>query len=566
VSLSEDAKDGIDWIIPHRVIDPPIKHPTMANLLAIKRTTIRGRGAPQITIAPTQSHPEGFMPALVNPDLTNPQTSVFTERIVLSDAQRRRVLGEMREVTERLPELQIVRSVVSTYSFKEMKEQAVATIDNLNPDGYNSVNDPRMGVVGKGICIHCSKIDCIGHYGIIVFKYPIYNPIFLREIIAVLGSICNCCGCLLLDKEKLVARKLDKLADDKRLMAIEKASQGINCDRDHSNLGENVEPCKPNPTYITSNLKSTNAVMYKLSTEETEFLARSSVNSTNMTNNSKLVEDVLNILDKIPDEDARLLGFSNGSHPRNMILQGIIVMPPVARPPVRQGGVIEPDPLTRAYVRIIKANLDLQKVSLAADQGRPYVVQGKVKTIEMARQDLFDAVQHLVVKTDSTSTKRGQDTFQSITDLLTGKGGAFRNIIMGKRGNYCARTVLGPDPSLKFGQLSVPRVMAHVLTKQVRITDINKKAMEFLLNMGRLTHIVKASGLGKGLREQIKPNSNIKLEVGNIVHRWLQDGDRVAFNRQPTLHKQSMMSYEVVLVDRLTFGLHISYCTPHNAD
>lgn len=102
-----------------------------------------------------------------------------------------------------------------------------------------------------------------------------------------------------------------------------------------------------------------------------------------------------------------------------------------------------------------------------------------------------------------------------------------------------------------------------MLTKPEKVTSFNIHNLTALLEAGKITHITP---IRTGLRKFYDPRFKYRLQIGDKVERWLQNGDRVVVNRQPTLHRQSMMSYEVVLGYQLTIGLHLSYTSPMNCD
>lgn len=489
-----------------------------------------GKGKPK-------KQPEGYVQSQDN---NNVQTFCPAQNdITISMEHRAQILREMEATREKLPMAVITRSMISVFSFAEMRRVAVCDVNRAAYEGLGSVNDKQMGVVGNSVvCQRCSKIDCPGHYGLITFKKMIYNPMFIRNIIKVLTCVCNECSGLLMPYETMEKKGILKLADERRLTALELASKDLDCSRQHCGKGyEGTIPCVPNPSFISANLKDTNKVMKKSKSPGSE--GKEEVMP---------IEQVWGILDQISPEDAELMGFRNGMHPRNFIMKGILVNPPVARPPTKEGGVVKQDLMTDIFVQIVKANNEIEN----ADD------------VNIATNKLFNQVKKLI---DNSDNKYGHlGSYISILQKIQGKAGAFRSILMGKRGDFCARTILSPDPSLKFGQISVPLVYARVLTKKVRVIESNKLVLMKLLVAGRITHITKGEGPKKGTRQKWKAGYNYDLQPGDIVDRWLQDGDMVVFNRQPTLHKQSMMAYEVVLSDRLTIGLHLSYCGAHNAD
>jgi DNA-directed RNA polymerase II subunit RPB1 len=422
---------------------------------------------------------------------------------------------------------------------------SVAEINKTDDYGLNTVNDPRMGVIEDNtLCLTCSKdnMTCPGHLGHIELATKLYHPLFMRRIIEVLNCVCNTCGRLLLSREEMESRGLLRYSGLTRLKALETASKDVPCRHETDEAG--VIPCTSNVTYLPQRIKETKQIYYTFSTgkgEKEEIL--------------KPISEVYQILNSISQEDAILMGFGPDSHPRRMILEVLAVIPPAARPPVIIEGVVRPYDLTTMYISIIRYNNNVKAAKTEEERDK-----------ETRR--LYSAVEHFMTKTDGQyATGRNQD-FITVQDLIQGKTAIPRSMMMGKRVDYSARTVISPDPSLRFGQISIPRVMAPVLTQPVTVAAFNRDALMKLLREGKITHITHGEGKMRTQRRQVNDTirQEYQLEIGDLVERWLQNGDYVLFNRQPTLHKQSMMAYEVVLTDRLTIGLHLSYTTPHNAD
>jgi len=134
---------------------------------------------------------------------------------------------------------------------------------------------------------------------------------------------------------------------------------------------------------------------------------------------------------------------------------------------------------------------------------------------------------------------------------------------MGKRVNWAARTVLGPNPELNFGEISIPRKFARDLAHPVPVTSNNIGKVIEWNNDGMLIYFIKKGDIIRRKRRNFK---NFKPSVGDVVARELRDGDVIVFNRQPTLSKASLMGYTVKLWGNLTFGMHASGTSPHNAD
>lgn len=469
--------------------------------------------------------------------------------------QRQQMLAQAQQREEELPTLVIERSFITLYSYEELKQLAVCSVTNTESEGMNSINDPRMGVTRNNmLCASCHKdnIECPGHLGMIEFhkRYPLYHPMFMRDIIRVLTCVCNSCGGLLLTSDEIKERKLDRYSGVRRLELLEAACEGLQCrterfPKDYPRPA-GVMRCLPNPTYIASKLKDTHQICYQYKGRE----KREKKDSCDV----KQILEVAEILRAISPEDAELMGFKNGSHPSRMILRALPVIPPIARPPVIQNGEEMIDDLTQMYIHIIRL-----KIKLEQDRD------------ETERKDtiaqLFRYVSHFIDNTDGTMGQGRHKVYKSIKERIQGKEEAIRGSLMGKRVNYSGRTVISPDPSLKFGQMRIPKAMAPVLTVNVVVAQFNRKEMQDLLAEGKITYITPIGGKFPGRRRQVlESNRNMILQLGDKVERWLRNGDYILFNRQPTIHKQGIMGYEVVLGDELTIGLHLSYTTPHNAD
>jgi len=134
---------------------------------------------------------------------------------------------------------------------------------------------------------------------------------------------------------------------------------------------------------------------------------------------------------------------------------------------------------------------------------------------------------------------------------------------MGKRTNHCGRTVLGPDSSLKFGEIRIPSKIADTLVARVHVHQYNKRAIEEMVEQGKILFYKNPEDK---TFIKYRPGFKLPLKIGTIVDRKLQDGDMMPFNRQPTLHKYSLMSYVSKIGKQSTIGLHLSITPPHNAD
>ena len=140
---------------------------------------------------------------------------------------------------------------------------------------------------------------------------------------------------------------------------------------------------------------------------------------------------------------------------------------------------------------------------------------------------------------------------------------------MGKRVDFSARSVITPDPNIEIDQLGVPIKIAINLTYPEKVNHFNKERLEKMLENGPkkwpgVKNIVKKNS--KKVTITDKNKDEIEIEYGDIVNRHINDGDYVLFNRQPSLHKMSMMGHRIVVMKGNTFRLNVSVTPPYNAD
>lgn len=475
--------------------------------------------------------------------------------IKVTKLEKEILLAQAQKKEKALPSLVIDHIAYSLFSHEELQQQAVYKVTKTDDSGLHTVDDPRGGVVDDDkVCRTClqGNLECPGHYGIIELNEHIIHPMFHLEVIHVLTAVCNSCGGLLMSKDAIESSGINHLSGSKRLRALAEASKKQHCRRSQENMAAGTTSCIPNPFYKASKAKGVGKIFFSYDGKK------------DTADNVKTVAEIEVILNAISDEDATLMGFSGKSHPRRFITKSIPVIPICARAPVIQEGELLSDDITSIYKDIVKYNQALQKEDIKNNE----------KDYEDVVRSMTFAISHLIDNSDA-HYKRGKKVFRDIKGRVQGKDAIIRNLIQGKRVNFSARTVLGPDPNLKFGQIRIPRVWAPYLTRPETVDSSNVTRLTKLYAAGQVTHITPAQGKLAGRRIRVTDEFKKRYPqpyFGDSLERWLQTGDVttpsdfVAFNRQPTLHKHSIMGYEVVLGDPYTIGLHLSSTTPHNAD
>ena len=231
----------------------------------------------------------------------------------------------------------------------------------------------------------------------------------------------------------------------------------------------------------------------------------------------------------------------SGNDPEWMILDVVPVIPPDLRPMVQlDGGRFATADLNDLYRRVINRNNRLKRL---LELGAPdIIVRNEKRMLQEAVDALIDNGRR-----GRPVTGPGNRPLKSLSDLLKGKQGRFRQNLLGKRVDYSGRSVIVVGPELKFYQCGLPKKMALELFKPF--------VMKRLVNDG-FVHNIKSA---KRMVERVKP------EVWNIVEEVIAEHP-VLLNRAPTLHRLGIQAFEPVLVEGKAIRLHPLVCTAYNAD
>lgn len=280
-------------------------------------------------------------------------------------------------------------------------------------------------------------------------------------------------------------------------------------------------------------------------------------------------QQVLNIFRNISNEDIRLMGLSNDyARPEWMVLTVLPVPPPPVRPSVVIGGSTDgqrgEDDLTYKLAEIIRAN---QNVMRCEQEGSPEHV---VKEYESLLQYHIATYMDNDIAGQPQAVQKTGRPVKALRGRLKGKEGRLRQNLMGKRVDFSARTVITGDPNLSLDEVGVPRTIARTLTYPEVVTPYNIHKLQQLVRNGPNEHpgaryVIRDTGERIDLRHS-KRASEMSLGYGWRVERHIQDGDYILFNRQPSLHKESMMSHRVRVMPYSTFRLNLSVTSPYNAD
>lgn len=443
------------------------------------------------------------------------------------------------------------------------------------------LNDPRLGSIDRGFkCATCDAgmAECPGHFGHIELAKPVYHPGFLKKIKKLLEIVCHNCGKVLLDRSNDQFKAAVSLRDPKRrfeaIWSLCKAKMICDADQpdDEGDFGI-PDPKKamkskhggcgnkqPEVRQTALQLWGT----WKVSKDEEQDMPSGSADKKPIT-----AEMALNVFRSISTEDIYDLGLnSDYARPEWMIITVLPVPPPPVRPSISMDGTGQgmrgEDDLTYKLAEIIRANGNVKQ---AQSEGSPAHVAAEFE--QLLQYHVATYMDNDIAGQPQSLQKSGRPV-KSIRARLKGKEGRLRSNLMGKRVDFSARTVITGDPNLELDEVGVPRSIARILTYPETVTPYNIHKLHQLVQNGPNEHpgakyIIRNDGSRIDLRHHKRAGA-ITLEYGNKVERHIVDGDFIIFNRQPSLHKESMMGHRVRVMPYSTFRLNLSVTSPYNAD
>jgi DNA-directed RNA polymerase II subunit RPB1 len=434
--------------------------------------------------------------------------------------------------------------------------------------------DAVMGGSGDTDCKTCklSSKYCDGHPAHIDLSEPLLHIGYLGYVKKILESVCLGCSNLLISKEDSNLAKILKIkSGSTRLIKINKLAQKAkHCLRPQ-------QECGMKRSNIKVDIKKNTAVINIYSEIETVESDGKGGSSKKKHSHVLTVDQIADVLDNISPEDARILGIDPAKNiPSDMIYKVLHVPPVHVRPSIRgffSGGTTMEDGLTHKLADIVKANNRVMSQKEANNE----------KSAKYSKEHAVLLQYHVAFMIDPNAISNPKDNakgmqIKPLSERYQGKTGRIRGNIMGKRGNFNARTVITSDPVVSVNHLRVPVKIAKNLTFPVIVTPFNIDEMTKLVRNGPdnypgANYVFKRSSFEPG--RNVHPiflkfrKEEVNLNYGDVVERHLQTGDPVLLNRQPTLHKQSMMAHRIKVIDNedlMTFGLSVAATPPYNAD
>ena len=446
------------------------------------------------------------------------------------------------------------------FSPKEIRKMSVRKIiwaDTYDDDGFpypQGLMDLNLGVIDPGLrCKTCDQkaADCPGHFGHIELAKPVIHVGYTRLIRKLLRVTCRSCSRLLMTEEEV-----EKITgpDEGELAGDIVSEKDIKKERVCPHCGEQ---------------------QLKINFEKPTTFSEVFVEDGRKVEHKLTPADIRARLEKIPDEDLRAMGVNPDVARPEWTILTVLPVPPVTMRPsiILENGQRSEDDLTHKLVDIIRIN---QRFKENQDAGAPQLII----------EDLWELLQyHVTTYLDNEvagcppARHRSGRPLKTLSQRLKGKDGRFRGSLSGKRVNFSARTVISPDPNLSIGEVGIPLAIANEMSVPVRVTKQNLEDMRVLIRIGphrptlrdpcganyvnrpdgrRIRLIAGEEGNCDTVAEMIEP--------GWKIDRQLRDGDIVLFNRQPSLHRMSIMSHHIKVMNGRTFRLNPAVCPPYNAD
>lgn len=398
--------------------------------------------------------------------------------------------------------------VLKKFSTVEIKTKDL--FDKRGEPVSNGIFDLRLGTVSRDhICATCNGdiMSCPGHFGYVELHTPVYHILFLKQVVKILQCICpSCRGPLVKDECTKFSGLLDVSKKKKR------------CDHCEA----------PVRKYEHTKL----AITYTVAGEELKRMR---------------ADECYLLFSKLDSKTVKAMHLSY--HPKYLLLTRFPIPPPQTHPPISYGVQKSFDDMTNKLVDIVRTN-----ASILESDGEK-------------RDGYIEALQtHVSLYFDSESvplTGRPARPTKGLVQRLKSKEGRIRGNLNGKRVNFSARTVLTGDPTLRLEEVGIPACIADTITFPVTVTPWNKRNLEKMIAQNKIKTLMRANGVCIDLRIAKPP---VRLEEGDTVERTIQDGDPIIFNRQPTLHRMSMMCHYAKILPGRTFRINLSATSPYNAD
>ena len=439
--------------------------------------------------------------------------------------------------------------------------------------------DPRLGTTDYNTyCATCGLMpgECHGHTGHTDLAEPVYHWGYLDIVKNILGCVCLRCSKILIYKnEEEINDIINATKKGKnRFAEIRKLTSNVPyCARTDQNCGVPIPKIKKvpgiNPLVAITNLQNVGAGEDGQTIGDKKKQIRETITP-------RMAYDILKA---ISDSDYKLMGFDPLiSRPEDFIIKNFLIPPIAIRPSVKMSissTTNYEDMLTGKLVDIIKTNMKIRK-ELDKESSTGKEMKYFNENVQLLQMHIATYYNNENISLPKSEQKSGGRPTKSISERIKAKNGRIRGNLMGKRTDFSARTVITSDPNLSLDELGVPIKIAMNITFPEVVTPYNIDEMTKLVKNARYVYpganyvIPGNTQDGKKYTIDLRyRRRGIKLIPGDVVERHIKDGDPVLFNRQPSLHKLSMMCHKVKVINDFklsTFRINVSVTTPYNAD
>jgi DNA-directed RNA polymerase II subunit RPB1 len=431
------------------------------------------------------------------------------------------------------------------YGDKDIIDASYITVQNheiMNgretyPEG---IYDPHLGTTDYSYnCETClnNKDECPGHNGDLPIKYPILHPIFLQEIKQFLRIVCFKCGAIVVPKSEY-----EKLPPKSRLLDTAKSAK---------NMARSCPICAAVHPNITKDKENPQMVLIKHQDGGMEKLYPHMIKE---------------IFGRVKDDAIVALGLPLSSKPQNLVLSVVPISAVTIRPHSRKvyGSQIESDDLTNLTRELVELNEKLP--AIIGDQMGP-----DVEKLVYRLGDLYTAIVKGTKGRQQIMSKSGPA--KSIAERHKGKFGRYRRNLLGKRVMGVARSVISGNVNLKIDEIGIPIKFAKILQIKETVQEYNKDRLMINFLNGPVkypgaTIVYKTKLKDKKKIDHNNPNP-IVLEIGDVLHRDIQNGDIICFNRQPSLLPSNISAFRAVVLEDPnihTLQMNVLACKLFNAD
>jgi DNA-directed RNA polymerase subunit A' len=432
-------------------------------------------------------------------------------------------------------------SIMSPEEIRKLSVLEIKSHELYDKDGFpveGGLMDPHLGVVEKGrTCKTCGQHvgKCIGHFGHLELIRPIIHIGYFKKVDFLLNITCGDCGRMVFTEEEAALTIKDKKFDDANKALLMKSRTKTQCPHcEAKKIKVKLDP--PTNFYV----------------EDTD----------SETGFSRLyTNDIRTWFEKIQDSDLKAINFGN-ARPEWFIMT-VLPIPPITLHPsiTLESGIKSEDDLTYKLIDMIITNNRLKD---NINAGTPQLII----------EDLWNLLQYNVTTYFNNNSSgvppakhRSGRVLKTLIQRIKGKSGIIRSNLMGKRVNFSARSTISPDVFINVDEIGIPEYVSNILTVNEKVFEENLEYCKDLIkDTDQVVYVILPDRKKKRVVEATKELILEELAPGFAIERKLMNGDYVFFNRQPSLHRASIMAHKVKVIKGLTFRINPIAVNPYNAD